>query len=115
MKTALAIVIGLMPLLACGQINKKTSYTLNQAKQEFNLVATEDLTYLNCSSTISESRMKAFFPKYPQYREKVQPVHIPNCYGNQQEKYYILVHEPSGHFNIPNSIRQPQPSNAANK
>ena len=111
MRIALAIAIGLMPLLACGQTNEKTTRTLSMAKQEFNLVETSDLTFFNCSSTITEGKMKMFFRKYPEYSSQVQPVCIPNCYGNPDERYFVLVYESSGNFQIPTSIKQPPPQN----
>ncbi len=103
MKYFLVITL-LVTAYSCNAQHVKTEKTFEKAKTEFNLVTTKDFPTLNCSETINKKRMLKFFERYPQFQESVKIVSIPNCYGEPNEKFYVLLYDEKQEFYVPRSL-----------
>jgi len=115
MKFTWVLSLGLLPFMACTQSGQKNEENINKVKSEYHLISNDDFKTLDCSSTVTRTKVLEFFKKYPQYQEEVKIISIPNCYGDPDEKYFVLLHEPSGNFKIPKFISGSNRPNTANK
>ena len=89
---------------SCSGQPSKTKRTFDKAKAEFNLVTSKDFSTLNCSETINKAKMLKFFERYPQFQEDVKIISIPNCYGEPNEKFFVLLYDDKKEFYVPRSL-----------
>jgi hypothetical protein len=104
MKFTLALLMVVVPLLGVAQTSQKNSIEFKKAKDKYHLISHADFETLDCTATISGTRMRQFFKEFPQFHAQIKVISIPNCYDDPSEKYFVLLHEPSGKFKIPKYI-----------